>query len=60
MSHWFSRAAAILRRIIGAPDYDAYVAHVHSHHPGCAPLTRDEFVRQRMDSRYSTPGNRCC
>jgi uncharacterized short protein YbdD (DUF466 family) len=60
MSDWFTRAAAILRRIIGAPDYDAYLRHVRAHHPGCAPLTRDEFVRQRMDSRYSTPGNRCC
>ena len=30
---WFARAAATVRRIIGAPDYAAYVAHVRACHP---------------------------
>jgi uncharacterized short protein YbdD (DUF466 family) len=54
------RAACVLRRIIGVPDYDRYVAHVHAHHPGAEPMSRDEFVRQRMIDKYSRPGGRCC
>lgn len=57
---WLRRAAAVLGRVVGAPDYDAYLRHVRQRHPGCEPLSREEFVQQRMDSRYSTPGNRCC
>ena len=60
---WKDRArgwASLLRRIIGAPDYEAYVAHQRSHHPECVPLSRRDFERQRLDDRYSRPGNRCC
>lgn len=49
-----------LLRIIGAPDYEAYVAHLRSAHPGQEPMSRDEFVRERMENRYSRPGSRCC
>ena len=31
-----ANAGAIVRRIIGAPDYDRYVAHLRDHHPGRA------------------------
>ena len=54
------RAAAVVRRIIGVPDYDRYVAHARRCHPGQPVLTRDEFTRQRMVERYSRPGSRCC
>jgi uncharacterized short protein YbdD (DUF466 family) len=54
------RAACILRRVIGVPDYDRYVAHVNAHHPGAQPMSRDEFVKQRMIDKYSRPGGRCC
>jgi uncharacterized short protein YbdD (DUF466 family) len=53
-------ALRVVRAIIGAPDYDRYVAHMREHHPGCQIATRDEFMRQRMESRYSRPGARCC
>ena len=65
-----ANAGAIVRRIIGAPDYDRYVAHLRDHHPGARPMTYDEFARQRMvdgdqglvvaADRYSRPGTRCC
>jgi uncharacterized short protein YbdD (DUF466 family) len=55
-----NRAASVIRRIIGVPDYDRYVAHVRIHHPGTQPLSRDEFTRQRLSDRYSKPGPRCC
>ncbi|MEO6446942.1 MAG: YbdD/YjiX family protein [Gemmatimonadaceae bacterium] len=54
------KASATINRIIGAPDYDGYVAHLRFSHPDTTPLPRDEFVRQRLEDRYSRPGARCC
>lgn len=55
-----ARIASVLQRVVGAPDYERYVAHVREHHPGTEPMSRDEFVRDRLASRYSKPGARCC
>lgn len=55
-----ARATSTLNRIIGAPDYDGYLRHQRACHPDRAPMTRDEFVRQRLNDRYSRPGARCC
>ena len=54
------RAACVVRRVIGVPDYDLYVAHVRANHPDTEPLSREEFVQQRLMDRYNRPGNRCC
>ena len=54
------RAGVVIRRIIGAPDYDRYLAHVSACHPGTAPMSREEFERSRLEDRYSRPGQRCC
>ena len=54
------RIAAVVRRVIGAPDYERYLAHVAACHPGAAPMTREEFERSRLEDRYSRPGTRCC
>ena len=54
------RGAAIVRRIIGVPDYDTYIAHMSAHHPDAVPLTAKEFEITRMNDRYSRPGSRCC
>jgi len=54
------QAVAVVRRIIGVPDYDAYVAHVRDRHPGEVPLTRAEFERECQENRYNRPGTRCC
>lgn len=54
------RAAWIARRVIGAPDYERYVAHVRACHPDRTPMTRPEFERERLASRYDKPGSRCC
>ena len=50
----------ILRLVLGAPDYERYVAHVRDSHPGCGPLSRAEFERERLEARYARPGSRCC
>lgn len=54
------RAAGITRRMIGAPDYDLYLAHTRACHPDRVPMTREEFERERLASRYDRPGSRCC
>jgi uncharacterized short protein YbdD (DUF466 family) len=55
-----ARIAAILRRIIGAPDYATYVAHVRAHHPEREPLCERDFLNERLNARYEKPGARCC
>lgn len=55
-----SRIAAVVRRIIGAPDYDGYLAHVRTCHPDEQPLSADAFARDALARRYNQPGNRCC
>ncbi len=54
------RVAQVIRRIIGAPDYEGYLVHLREHHPDRTPLTEDEFRQDRLRARYSQPGNRCC
>ncbi len=54
------RIARIVRRIIGVPDYDAYVAHCRRHHPAEVPLSAQAFATESLTRRYETPGNRCC
>ena len=53
-------ALRVLRTVIGEPDYERYVAHMQSHHPECEVVSHDEFMKQRLESRYSRPGARCC
>ena len=54
------RVAKVVRTIIGAPDYERYVEHVHTCHPGQPVMSREEFAQSRLDARYNQPGNRCC
>lgn len=54
------RVAAVLRRIIGAPDYDGYVAHMQRCHPDREPVSKATFEQQRLEDRYNRPGSRCC
>ena len=55
-----ARLGRTLRRIVGAPDYDAYVAHVARRHPDVAPLSREAYARDALARRYDRPGSRCC
>jgi uncharacterized short protein YbdD (DUF466 family) len=52
--------ARVLRAVLGAPDYERYVEHVKVAHPGKEPMSCDQFMRDRMNDRYSRPGTRCC
>jgi uncharacterized short protein YbdD (DUF466 family) len=55
-----SRIASVVRRVIGAPDYERYLKHVQAAHPGRKPLSHDEFVRDAMARRYGKGASRCC
>jgi uncharacterized short protein YbdD (DUF466 family) len=55
-----SRIVSFLRAIVGAPDYDRYLAHMRLAHPDATPLTPREFATDRMACRYDQPGGRCC
>jgi uncharacterized short protein YbdD (DUF466 family) len=48
-------------RILGAPDYRAYLAHHAANHAGSRPLTEREFVATYIERRYNGRGaRRCC
>lgn len=46
--------------MVGVPDYDRYLAHMRAQHPDLAPLTREAFVRGRMEARYGGSGTGKC
>lgn len=56
----FERAAQSARLMCGMPDYDVYVAHVKSRHPGQAIPSYEAFFRERMEARYGRTAARCC
>lgn len=46
---------------IGAPDYQAYLAHHAQCHPGTPPLSEREYVNVFIERRYNRRGaGRCC
>jgi len=59
-SSWVRRATAILRRVVGMPDYETYVAHLVQKHPGCAVPSEQEYFDQYVTARYSGGPTRCC
>ena len=54
------RMANVVRRILGVPDYERYLAHQRRCHPDEPALTRDAFHHDALVRRHSQPGNRCC
>lgn len=48
--------------LVGVPDYDAYVRHMAEKHPDHEAMTREQFVRSRMEARLGakTPGKCPC
>ena len=58
-------AATALRqgwlRVIGAPDYKAYLIHHAARHPGTAPLGESDYVDMFIERRFNGPSaRRCC
>jgi uncharacterized short protein YbdD (DUF466 family) len=57
---FWRRCVFAARRIVGVPDYDAYVAHVRARHPERPLPTRADFFAERQRARYRRGGGRCC
>jgi uncharacterized short protein YbdD (DUF466 family) len=58
-------AAARLRmgwlRVIGAPDYKAYLIHHAARHPGTPPMAEREYVNMFIERRFDGRSvGRCC
>jgi uncharacterized short protein YbdD (DUF466 family) len=51
------------RLMVGVPDYETYVKHRQTAHPGEPIMSFEEFFRERQASRYGAGGgkiSRCC
>jgi uncharacterized short protein YbdD (DUF466 family) len=56
-------ATQTARLMVGIPDYETYVRHCRTVHPGQAVMTYEEFFRERRDARYAVSKGRfraCC
>lgn len=54
--------AQSFRLMVGLPDYDAYLTHMEATHPEQAPMSYEEFFKERLEARYGSKGRmgRCC
>jgi len=48
------------RLMCGLPDYNAYVKHLRTVHPGQAVPSYEMFFRNRQEARYGRGMARCC
>jgi len=60
ITSFFSRSASVVRAVLGVPDYERYLAHMRSVHPGDRVMSETEFKHTRMSDRYNGPGSKCC
>ena len=48
-------------RVIGAPDYKAYLIHHAARHPGTPPMAEREYVNMFIERRFDgRSAGRCC
>jgi uncharacterized short protein YbdD (DUF466 family) len=60
ISSILAQSVSFVRAIVGAPDYQRYLAHMRTAHPGDRVMTETEFDHARMNERYNKPGSKCC
>ncbi len=51
------------RLMVGIPDYETYVTHMQTAHPGEPIMSYEEFFRERQQARYAVAKGRfrgCC
>ena len=63
LKHFYRRAKQTGRLMVGVPDYDNYVEHRQTTHPGEPIMSYEEFFRERQLSRYTGANGkigRCC
>ena len=58
---WWRRVRETAHLMVGLPDYNNYVMHLQTRHPGKPVMTKAEFVAERTARRYEGKGaGRCC
>lgn len=55
-----ARALSGLRRLLGMPDYRAYVEHLRACHPDRPVPSEREFYDEYLLTRYGDGPTRCC
>jgi uncharacterized short protein YbdD (DUF466 family) len=60
LTSMFSTTASFVRAVLGVPDYDRYLSHMRTAHPGDRIMTETEFRHTRMNDRYNRAGSKCC
>lgn len=60
MSDRTRRLVRVVRRILGMPDYEAYVAHLRATHPGCPVPSERQYFEEFVRAKYSGGPTRCC
>ena len=61
--HWrylVSRASRFFRQVFGMPDYERYLDHRRTRHPGEPVLGPRAFYDQQIRRRYEGGMGRCC
>jgi uncharacterized short protein YbdD (DUF466 family) len=48
------------RQMFGIPDFERYLEHMQSNHPGAPVLSEREFHKLAIDRRYGAARPRCC
>lgn len=51
---------SMVRRVFGMPDYEAYLQHLRTCHPGHPLPTEREYFAQYVQARYGDGPTRCC
>lgn len=60
VSRHAARWLAALRRVSGMPDYQAFVEHQRTHHPGQPVPSERDYFTAFVTARYSDGPTRCC
>jgi uncharacterized short protein YbdD (DUF466 family) len=55
-----SRLLRTVRAVAGMPDYDAYLVHLRSCHPGMPAPSEREYYAEYLRARYGDGPTRCC
>ncbi len=56
----YQRSDRFINLLVGMPSYDKYVEHMKTVHPEREILSRKEFFKEALESRYNGGVNRCC
>lgn len=56
----FRSLCSACRQVLGMPDYERYLAHAATLHPGEPVLSRNDYCAQVIERRYGQGVGRCC